>query len=74
MSAIWSKIEKILSNRVAFWLLLVLTIVVARLATWFFPLDSDHWIFFVVGSEWFDGRLLYVEIWDHKPPLIFWLD
>lgn len=43
----------------------------ARLATWLFPVDSDHWIFYYVGKHWFDGGALYLTAWDHKAPLIF---
>jgi len=45
--------------------------VVSRVGTWAYPFDSDHWIFFYVGKNWFHGGSLYVTAWDHKPPLIF---
>lgn len=55
-----------------FWGALVLVFVVARLATWGFPYDSDHWIFYYVGRNWLvEGGDLYVDAWDHKPPMIF---
>jgi len=43
----------------------------SRLATILFPYDSDHWIFYYVGRRWLDGDILYLQVWDHKSPLIF---
>lgn len=54
-----------------FWLIAGLTFVVSRVATWAFPFDSDHWIFFYVGKHWALGQTLYIDMWDHKAPLIF---
>lgn len=48
--------------------------VVARLATWFYPFDSDHWIFWYIGKKIVDGGLPYISAWDHKPPLIFYFN
>lgn len=59
-------------NPLVFWAILILTFAVARIATWGFPFDSDHWIFYYVGHNWIvDGGSLYVDAWDHKPPMIF---
>jgi hypothetical protein len=55
----------------AFWPLLAGVYIVCRLGTWGYPFDSDHWIFYYVGHDWFHGGSLYVTAWDHKPPLIF---
>ena len=54
-----------------FWLFLATVYGFARIPTWFFPFDSDHWIFYYVGRKWLDGSILYLEVWDHKSPLIF---
>lgn len=54
-----------------FWWALIFVGFLSRIATWFFPFDSDHWIFYYVGSHWFDGGTLYLTVWDHKTPLIF---
>lgn len=55
-----------------FWIVLVAVFALARLATWGFPYDSDHWIFAYVGRNWIvEGGDLYVDAWDHKPPMIF---
>lgn len=54
-----------------FWWLTAGVFGVARIATWLFPFDSDHWIFFYVGKHWFDGKELYLQVWDHKSPVIF---
>lgn len=59
-------------NNAVFLLVLGGVFALARLATWGFPYDSDHWIFFYVGNNWIvDGGQLYVDAWDHKPPMIF---
>lgn len=54
-----------------FWAVLAGVFVAARVATWGYPFDSDHWWFFYVGRAWFQGGDLYVSAWDHKPPLVF---
>jgi 4-amino-4-deoxy-L-arabinose transferase-like glycosyltransferase len=43
----------------------------SRLATWLFPYDSDHWIFYYIGRRWSEGSTLYLDMWDHKSPLIY---
>lgn len=54
-----------------FWAISLLIFALSRVATWFFPYDSDHWIFFYIGKMWAHGGTLYVDMWDHKSPLIF---
>ena len=55
-----------------YWLIVAVVFAVARLATWGYPFDSDHWIFYYVGHDWIvNGGQLYVTAWDHKPPMIF---
>jgi 4-amino-4-deoxy-L-arabinose transferase-like glycosyltransferase len=63
-------VKKILMGRY-FWLIAALVFAVSRIATWAFPFDSDHWIFFYVGKHWALGQTLYIDMWDHKAPLIF---
>lgn len=59
-------------NPLYFWLLVAAVFVLARIATWGYPYDSDHWIFYYVGNNWIvDGGQVYVDAWDHKPPFIF---
>lgn len=62
---------KVLNKPAYFWTLVVLVYVVVRVATWGYPYDSDHWIFYYVGKIWAHGGTMYVSAWDHKPPLIF---
>lgn len=62
---------KILNNPLYFWGLIALVYILSRVATWGYPFDSDHWIFYYVGKIWSEGGKLYVDAWDHKPPLIF---
>lgn len=61
----------ILSNPLYFGALAAVVYVLSRLATWGYPFDSDHWIFYYVGKTWADGGQLYIDAWDHKSPLIF---
>lgn len=35
-------------------------------------LASDSGIFLYAGQQVAAGKRLYVDVWDHKPPLIFW--
>jgi hypothetical protein len=35
-------------------------------------LASDSGIFLYTGQQIAAGKRLYVDVWDHKPPLIFW--
>ena len=57
---------------VRFFVTLLVVFTLGRVATWGYPYDSDHWIFYYVGHNWIvDGGQLYVGAWDHKPPLIF---
>jgi len=55
-----------------YWLIVAVIFAGARVATWGYPFDSDHWIFYYVGHDWIvNGGQLYVTAWDHKPPMIF---
>lgn len=65
-----NRISKFVTGKY-FWLIVVIIVTISRLATWLFPFDSDHWIFYYIGRRWFDGATLYVDAWDHKSPLIF---
>lgn len=37
------------------------------------PFESDEGGYAYIGKEIFNGKTLYVDIWDNKPPLIFYL-
>lgn len=65
-------VEFFTGSPLRFWITVVVVFTLGRLATWGYPYDSDHWIFYYVGHNWIvDGGQLYVDAWDHKPPLIF---
>ena len=64
------KIQSIVMNQ-WFWLVAVIVFCVSRVATWAFPFDSDHWIFYYLGRRWAQGATLYLDMWDHKSPLIY---
>jgi len=36
--------------------------------------EFDAWLFAYYGREIVNGRTLYTELWDNKPPGIFWLN
>ncbi len=71
MQKIQAGFNKFLASKKAFWITLIAVFIAARLAVWLYPYDSDHWIFYYVGKTIVHGGLLYVNAWDHKPPLIF---
>ena len=64
------KLQTIILSR-WFWLSALIIFSISRVATWLFPYDSDHWIFYYIGRRWVDGATLYVDMWDHKSPLIY---
>jgi len=71
MQKVQNLFDKFLESKKVFWITLILIFVAARSAVWFYPFDSDHWIFYYVGKAIANGKLLYIDTWDHKPPLIF---
>ena len=42
-----------------------------RLHTYEEPLERDVTIYAVIAHEMLDGRALYSDLWDHKPPAIY---
>lgn len=68
---IFRQIKNFLNSNVRFWVFLVILYFFTRLTTWFYPIDGDHWIFWVVGKDLAEGGTLYITSWDHKAPLIF---
>lgn len=71
MQKLKQTLRAVIDHPVLFWVIAVILYCAARVATWGYPYDSDHWIFYYVGKIWGEGGLLYVAAWDHKPPLIF---
>jgi hypothetical protein len=72
----FQKVQKYLNNILDFglnnkWLSLVIVFLLTRLPVFLFPVDNDHYIFYLVGKRWFEGAKLYVDVWEHKPPLAF---
>jgi len=61
-------------QHILIFLLLVLLsffIGVTRLHTYYEPLDRDLALYAVIGHEMNQGRKLYADLWDHKPPAIY---
>lgn len=50
---------------------LIMLIAAVRLATYHRPFETDVMIYAVFGHEMLEGRSLYVDLWDHKPPAIY---
>ena len=44
-----------------------------RVSSYLQPVPIDIAIYAVLGHEWLGGRVLYVNLWDNKPPLIYWV-
>ncbi len=63
-----------LKNSSFFLVALIFVSVISRLSVWFYTLSSDHLLFFFVGREIANGSVLYLDVWDHKPPLIFYIN
>ncbi len=66
--------KTLIEGKYKYLLLLTLVIVVARLGSWFYPFENDHLFFYVIGREIAEGKILYLDIWDHKPPLIYYFN
>ena len=49
---------------------LMLVIAAGRMRNAGMPVDIDINVYQVIGHELLRGRLLYTEVWDHKPPLL----
>lgn len=47
---------------------LALALALVRLVTYDEPLERDITAFAVIGRELIEGRALYSDVWDHKPP------
>jgi hypothetical protein len=50
-----------------------LIVAVAGLPMFILPLHADHSTFAMVGRAIADGRFPYVDIWDQKPPALFFI-
>src|SRR3990172_6290246 len=48
-----------------------LIILLTRLSTFQMPANVDVSLGQVIGHELLEGRKLYTEVWDHRPPLIY---
>lgn len=45
----------------------------ARAHAWSAPLESDECNYAYIGSRLLAGERLYVDVWDHQPPGVYWL-
>lgn len=70
------KVLRILEKSKEFWLLIFTSFLffVLRLPSLFEPIwYGDEGIYQVIGDSLNNGKLLYTEIFDNKPPLLYWL-
>jgi hypothetical protein len=67
------KLDKYLDTKIIP-LLLILFIVLIKLPNFFEPHHQvDESIYLTIGQGLREGKTLYKDIFDHKPPLIYWL-
>ena len=67
--------RRILKNNYVLIFILSLFSISLRLPTWLTDSpSSDYLMFLFVGREIFSGKTLYLDVWDHKPPLIFYIN
>lgn len=71
MKKFTSKLSAILQRKGVIIAIVILVYLLARIGTWLMPADNDHWLFYYVGKIWIEGGDLYIDAWDHKPPLIY---
>ncbi len=50
-----------------------LTWLTLGLPTLIYPIGRDQGVFSYIGQRLFDGSRLYVDLWDVKSPLIYWM-
>jgi len=55
-------------------LLAIIIILLLKVSIWTLPFVRDAFGYAYVGSEIAKGAVLYKDIWDHKPPGVYWLD
>ncbi len=59
-------------SKYKFWLLSLMLILFLTLPSWFFPLYYlDENIYLALGDRMANGDILYVDVWDHKPPMLY---
>jgi hypothetical protein len=67
-------------NKIAYFLALILMTVIVTILLlpashfWTITPGRDAGVFTYIGAEILNGRLPYRDVWDHKPPLIYYID
>jgi len=59
-------------------IILLLSVIILS-AFYFYPIGQvipqrDHGIYLYLGKELLNGKTIYSEVWEHKPPLIFYIN
>jgi len=52
--------------------ILVSVLALQRLHTWSEPPETDFATYWVAANELLHGKVLYAEVWDIKPPAVYW--
>ncbi|MEJ2552166.1 MAG: hypothetical protein P8Z34_15955, partial [Anaerolineales bacterium] len=66
------------NNRIG-WVFPILLLVFSYLRHWpssphVAPMGADSGIFAYGAEQMLDGKLLYRDVWDHKPPAVFYVN
>jgi len=56
------------------WVYLVLAAALVRLPSYLAPIGRDSGVFLYHGARILAGEVPYRDLWDHKPPGIYYLD
>ncbi len=66
--------QRLLKNNCILIFILTFFSISLRIPAWLYPPSSDYLLFLFIGREIFSGKTLYLDVWDHKPPLIFYIN
>lgn len=66
--------QRLLKNNYVLIFVLTFFSISLRIPAWLYPPSSDYLLFLFIGREIFSGKTLYLDVWDHKPPLIFYIN
>jgi len=59
---------------ILFWLTVIVVIACLRGVAYLEPDPCDAYTYAYVGAKWLDGKLLYRDLWENKPPAIYLLN
>jgi hypothetical protein len=80
LNLLWNGFQKIVIRHAALWLALGIVVICAAVLYPYAPrrVDTvpshDSGIFLYFGQQILNGKIPYRDLWDHKPPLVFYID